>query len=301
MKAVTDWVFAVVLGIGFVGSASAQDPLGMVLLASGEVRLVRGEPVPARMGDLLFEGDLLVVESGSATFVFCPESRRYLVPEGASARLAAGSVAIIGAVAASSPAGRCSLPKVRLGEESLERVGGVRPRGKPPIEVYLGGVVSSPIPHFMWKPVPAAKTYRIVVRDGGGALLWEGVTAASDLAYGGSSLRAGSYSWSVHAERDEEVVAEQSTNFEVRPPAEEVPGLGLDGSALAEEEALLLTFHFENLGYPAEAALALRPLLAGRPDDLRLRRRLAWLYWKAGLLPAYQAEIHQLPTDGEEQ
>ncbi len=280
------------------GVLRAQDPLGMVLMVSGEARLIRGQPAPARLGDLIGAGDVLEVTSGTATFVFCPEARRYVVSAGSTVRFSADGAVFSGPDPASAPSGPCSLPRVSLGAESLERVGGLRPRGKPPMEVYLGGTVSSGSPRFAWKPVESAELYRLQITDESGRRLWETATAASSVVYGEHPLPEGWYTWTLRAERGNEILAEQNTGFEVRYAGRQASPAA-DGNGADPGAMLLEAFRLENQGYPAEAAGIIRDLLEERPDDARLRRRLAWLYWKAGLLPAFQAELQLLPQDTE--
>lgn len=276
----------------------AQDPLGMILMVSGDTQLVRGQPAAARLGDLIQEGDLLEVKSGNTSFVFCPERRRYALSAGSRVQFSAGGAAFSGPAPTVTPVGPCSLPKVRLGGESLERVGGLRPRGKPPIAVYLGGTISSRTPVFAWKSVEASDRYRVQVMDESGRRLWETATGEGAVAYAGPPLAPGWYTWTVQAERAGEVLAEQSTGFEVRPAGEQPPQPA-DPGAGDTGDRLLEAFRLENLGYPAEAAALLRDLLEQGPDDSRLRRRMAWLYWKAGLLPAFQEELQRLPQGSE--
>ncbi len=280
------------------GVLRAQDPLGMVLMVSGEARFIRGQPAPARLGDLIGEGDVLEVTSGKATFVLCPEARRYVVSAGSTVRFSADGAVFSGPDPVSAPAGPCSLPKVRLGTESLERVGGLRPRGKPPMEVYLGGTVSSGSPRFAWKPVEGAELYRLQITDESGRRLWETATAASSVVYNAQPLPEGWYNWTLWAERGNEILAEQNTGFEVRYAGRQASPAA-DGNGADPGAMLLEAFRLENLGYHAEAAGIIRDLLGEHPDDARLRRRLAWLYWKAGLLPAFQAELQLLPQDTE--
>lgn len=280
------------------GTLRPQDPLGMILMVSGDTQLVRERPAAARLGDLIHAGDILEVKSGSASFVFCPEARRYLVTAGSRVQFSAEGTAFSGPAPTTTPAGPCSLPKVRLGAESLERVGGLRPRGKPPIAVYLGGTVFSSTPVFAWKSVEASDRYRIQVMDESGRRLWETTAGEASLTYAGPPLAPGWYTWTVQAERAGEVLAEQSTGFEIRPADEPLPR-PMDSGSGDTGDQLLEAFRLENLGYPAEAAAILRGLLEQGPDDPRLRRRIAWLYWKAGLLPAFQEEIQRLPQSLE--
>jgi hypothetical protein len=280
------------------GILRAQDPLGMILMVSGDAQVVRGQPAAARLGDLIQEGDVLEVKSGSASFVFCPEARRYVVTAGSRVQFSAGGAVFSGPAPAAAPSGPCSLPKVRLGGESLERVGGLRPRGKPPVAVYLGGTVSSRTPAFAWKLVESADRYRVQVMDESGRRLWETATGEGSVAYAGPPLAPGWYSWTLQAERAGEVLAEQSTGFEIRP-RDEPPPRPADSGAGDSGDRLLEAFRLENLGYPAEAAAILRHLLERGAEDPRLRRRMAWLYWKAGLLPAFQEELQRLPQGSE--
>jgi hypothetical protein len=285
---------AIAVALALNACAWALEPAGMVLLASEDARLIRGEPRAARMGDLLEPGDILEAGSGNLVFVFCPNRLRYVISAGTTVRLSESEAVFEGPAPRSTPAGACSLPTVQLGAESLERVGGLRPRGKPPIEVFLGGVISSGRPLFTWRAAEHAESYRLAVSNEVGAVLWEDSSRTTELTYGGPPLEDGWYSWSIRAERSSEVVAQQSTRFEVRSS----PEFATASAVLTGADALLEAFRLENSGYPAEAAAMLRQVLEQQPEDLRLRRRLAWLYWKAGLLPAFDAELQLLEATG---
>lgn len=266
--------------------SGGPEPLGMVLSVKGEAHLVREAAAPVRLGDMLRAGDILEVVSGDLAFIFCPEGRRYQLSAGGRVSLSTQAAAFTGPAPQARAAGPCSLPKVRLGAESLERVGGLRPRGRPPIPVYVGGVISTGNPVFDWKPVPEATAYVVAVTREDGNRVWEGTVSGPPARFPGDSLTPGWYDWSVRAERNNEVLAEQNTGLEVRPaPA---------GSTGSLKEPLLEAFRLEDLGYHAEAAGLLRKLVEEDPADGRLRRRLAWLYWKAGLLPAFNHELEIL-------
>jgi hypothetical protein len=278
---------------GLVGiPALAQQPVGMVLKATGKVTIVRaGNATQAQLGEVLVPGDRLVIESGTVEFLFCPLSSHWAAGGGTSLLIGEEGIDLeSGPEPTRAPAGPCALPRVRLGSESLERVGALRPRGKPPIEVYLGGTVSAPRPDFSWESVGGAVVYRVRLSDEAGTVLWEEEVPELSATYSGEPLEDGWYSWSVSAEKDGEVLAEQNTGIEIRRSPEPLEQLPREPA-----ELLVHAIQLENEGYFSEAAAALRMLSAQRPDDERLRRRLAWLYWKAGLLIAFNSAIAELP------
>ncbi len=290
-------LYPIVLFLGGL-SALGQDPApaGMLLLVKGQVKLNRGgSNHTARLGEILFAGDRLSVPDGEAIFVYCPLGKRL--------RLVAGSEALLLADRVETPAGpavevvddrQCAIPKVALGSESLERIGGMRPRGKPPVTVYVGGRISTGRPHFEWSPVEGARRYRISVSDELGRVLWTTETAEAGVEFPAerAELPDGWFSWEVVALSDSEIVAQQTTPLEVRRS-----GAGPIRAAPAPDELLLRAVELENRGYFAEAASCVRRLGSKYPSDDRLRRRLAWLYWKAGLLPAFSDEMQALETE----
>ena len=276
-------------------SVPAQDsaPSGMILLVKGQVELARGGVNrPVRLGELLFSGDRLLVGDGEAVFVHCPLGKRM--------RLGPGTVALLSANQVKSRSGpeaevlddrECAIPKVALGAESLERIGGMRPRGKPPMTVYLGGRISTGRPVFRWRPVKGAQTYQISVSDELGRVIWSAETRGSSLDFpdGEVELADGWFSWKVTALNDSEIVAQQTTPLEIRHS-----DTAADGETAGQDELLLRAVELEDRGYFAEAASCLRRLGSAYPADERLPRRVAWLYWKAGLLPAFNEQMQAL-------
>src|SRR5215471_3627226 len=57
------------------GQERQEQPVGVIVEVDGGRLLRAGTELPltARGGDLLFKGDTLMTESGSITFLFCPE------------------------------------------------------------------------------------------------------------------------------------------------------------------------------------------------------------------------------------
>ena len=50
----------------------------------------------------------------------------------------------------------------------------------------------------------------------------------------------------------------------------------------------------ENAGYYSDAAVVYRQLRAANPDDMRFTKHLAWLYARAGLSAAFDAETKKI-------
>jgi hypothetical protein len=189
-------------------------------------------------------------------------------------------------------AAKCALPQVALGKESLERVGGMRARGNPPIPLYLGGPVTSAHPTFAWAPFPGTQEYRLSVTDVNGDLVWESRGQAASVAYPQARppLRDGEFTWDVSAMANGKIIAQQNATFQVKPNAElSAPPAANDPASL-----LLRATELENAGYFSEAAGYFRALRDTNAGDERLAQRLAVLYWNAGLIAAVNEEMDRL-------
>src|SRR5277367_5762228 len=65
---------ACALALGAAFADTKEEPVGLVLSAPGG-KVLRADtetPLAARPGDLLFSGDGLKTDTGSASFLFCP-------------------------------------------------------------------------------------------------------------------------------------------------------------------------------------------------------------------------------------
>ena len=159
-------------------------PVGMILQSEGEVFVQRGTArTPVKLADLLYPGDQVVTTTGQATFLFCPSAERASIKNGTRVELTAAAITPrAGTPPVKAPA-KCALPKVALGAENLERIGGMRPRGYPPITIFYGGLVANARPTFEWVPVAGAASYRIVLTDEGGDVLWDYRAPSSPAVY----------------------------------------------------------------------------------------------------------------------
>ncbi|HEV8129736.1 MAG TPA: hypothetical protein VGQ81_00670 [Acidobacteriota bacterium] len=279
-----------------VATPAAQNkvlPIGMVLQTKGDVQIQRGrEKKPARLGELLYAGDQVAAVSGEATLVFCPSTERVNLKSNSLVELTSQSIRVLKGIApARQKAAACALPHVALGAESMERVGALRARGYPPILLYVGGPITNSHPLFHWGPIKDAKLFRVFVRDEMGTVIWEQETNSQSIAYPESApaLAAKIYQWEVRAEGDGKIVAQQTANFEVKPDAKHSRMPSNDTAA-----RMLAATELENAGYYAEAADLFRLLRDANPNDTRLTRHLAWLYWKAGLVTAMNEELGKL-------
>ncbi len=285
-------LWMVLLVLASAGLARAQ-AVGMVLSASGDARLDRGgESRALALGDSLMVGDRVVVGAGGASYLYCPSEERISQAAASTLELGAEAARVVeGREPERKPARRCALPKVALGAESVERIGGLVARGLPPVPLYLGGAVASARPTFAWEAVAGDPVYEVAVRDEFGKVLWEVETEQSILPFpdGQPDLEAGRYLWEVVARIAGETVAQQSAKLQIKPQPE------LAGRTASEPgERLLLAVEFENAGYFAEAASLIRDLRREAPDDPRWTRRLLLLYWNAGLIPAVNQERQRL-------
>jgi hypothetical protein len=284
---------AVALAASAAGArAEAPARVGMILLAQGDVRIEHaGKAAPARLAAWLFAGDRLATGKGSAVLLFCPSSEQLTVGGDSRVELGAAAVKVVSGPAPRRSASQCRLPNVQLGEESMERVGGMRARGQP-IAVYLGGKVRSGHPRFAWHPVSAAKGYRVVLQNESGVTVWEESVTGTAVEYPRSkpSLPAGKYDWDLTAESDVgQALAQQSARFEVQPGARE--GVPQPKDAVGR---LLAASELEADGCYAEAAELYRALAAEHPEDARITRHLIWLYSNAGLMGAANEEMKKI-------
>ena len=273
-----------------VAFAQNQPPVGMILMADSAVQVQRGTArTPARLGDLLYAGDRVTTGTGQVTFLYCPSSERLTAKNGMTVELGPRVANTAGLTRA---AAKCALPQVALGSESLERVGGMRARGNPPIPIYLGGTIASNRPTFSWAPFPGTQQYRLSLTDADGKVLWEYRGAAPAATYPQTmpALGEGEFRWEVVAQADGKTLAEQSAPFTVKSNAE----LSAVPAANDAASVFLRATELENAGYLAEAAAYFRMLRDSNPGDERLSRRLVVLYWNAGLIAAVNDEMSKL-------
>jgi hypothetical protein len=266
---------------------------GMILALSGKATLQRGtSQTSPRLAELLQTGDRIRVESGNLTFLFCPSSERIVLSAGTTIELQPNAVRVVGGAQPAREATKCALPQVALGKESLERIGAVRGRGNPPISLFTGGPLTTVRPVFEWASLGGSPNYQVTVKNSDDDVVWQQQTSASKLVYPASmaALPPGSYSWEVHARADGKVVGEQTANFEVKPAPELPRANATDAAAMLMEATAL-----ENAGYFCEAAAYFRELQKMDPSDERIGRRLAWLYWNAGLVTATSEQLQKLP------
>ena len=265
---------------------------GMILGLSGKATLQRGNAQSnASLAELLQTGDRIRVETGNLTFLFCPTSERIVLSAGTSIELQADAVRIVGGSQPTREKTKCALPQVALGKENLERFGGVRGRGNPPISLLTGGPLTTIRPVFEWVPMAGSPTYQLTVKNGDDDVVWQEQTSGAKLAYPASmpALAPGMYSWEVRAQEGGKTVGEQRANFEVKPAAGLSVGNAKDAGAM-----LLEAISLENEGYFSEAATYFRELQKLDPTDDRIARRLAWLYWNAGLIAATNDQMQRL-------
>jgi tetratricopeptide (TPR) repeat protein len=117
--------------------APAEQPVGVVLLASG-TRLLRNgteTPLNARPGDLLFAGDALRTETGAITFLYCPGNVSHTLQPRGEVLLQAKQLKLkTGAFSSSQAVAACQLPTVvRVAAASRQHYGVtmVRSLGQP--------------------------------------------------------------------------------------------------------------------------------------------------------------------------
>ncbi len=271
-----------------------ESAVGMILGSTGEARLIHdSETSEPRLAQLLYAGDIITVDIGEVSFLFCPAVETVTVGAQTSVKISSNLEVIRGSRLEQKPARRCTLPRVALGSASLERIGALRARGYPPIVVFLGGRIRVDRPTFRWQAVENARTYELLLRASSGQEIWATETMETVLEYPTDqpALDPGGYSWILTARGEEGIVGEQRARFEVRPD----PSLVLSTSNDSKER-LLRAAELENGGFYSEAAEIYASLRQDSPDE-RLTRHLAWLYWESGLIAAAKAEKARLAQE----
>ena len=249
--------------------AQSGPPLGMVLEATGAVEIERdGSRNELRLADLLYAGDRVITGSGQVAFVFCPtESRIGLAGDATIELTEAGISSLDGPGPTSNPV-PCGLPQVSLGAESMERVGALRGRGYPAIELYLGGQISQIRPSFHWGALEEVDSYHVSLTTEDGTFVWETDTSDSAAVYPESMSALGDgqiYRWEVTARSGNDIVGQQAANLTIM------------GDASFEEarfdDDLVRAVALENAGFYSESAALYRQFRESEGD--RIGRRLA--------------------------
>ncbi len=265
--------------------------VGMVTQITGQVFIQRGQAKnEAKLAELLYPGDTLVTTgAGVASIMYCPTSEKLVLGKSVTLELGAKDIKVVKGAAPARSAARCMLPRVALGSESLERMGAFRARGLKPVVQYLGGPISGERPTFEWAAVEGAKSYRLRLKDADeDKLLWESRPSSPMVAYPASepALQPGkAYEWEILAEANGEQLAQSSVSFEVKKNGE---------AAAKQDDDLMQGLELESKGYFAEAGAYFRKIRKASPEDTRITRHLAWLYWSAGLLEAFKQEWNSL-------
>ena len=278
--------------------ASAQTgakPLGMVLDVQGTVTIQRGQNrEPALPAELLFAGDqITTAANGKVTFSFCPPNQRYSLNADSAISVAAAEIQQTkGAPASKAAAARCTLPQVALGKRDTKHIGAMGARGYPAIPVYVGGIISTGRPRFMWgTPVPTVQEYKLTLKASGGKELWTWTGQGSEvqLPETVAELQPGNYVWELVGNAGGNKAAEQTSPFEVKPNPDVTSAARSQGISPLEMATI-----YENAGYYSEAAAIYRTLRAQNGNDKRFSQTLLWLYFETGLFAASNIEYEKL-------
>jgi tetratricopeptide (TPR) repeat protein len=111
---------------------SREQPVGLVLSAGGS-KLRRADtetPIASRAGDLLFSGDTLKTEAGSASFVFCPTKTIETMAPSSEVHMEATKPKVKVGKLSEQPARTCILPQtLRIAIASQQHYGVTMTRG----------------------------------------------------------------------------------------------------------------------------------------------------------------------------
>ena len=125
-------VLILLLPLSLVASETKEEPVGLVLSATGS-KLLRADtetPLDARAGDLLFAGDGLKTETGPASFLFCPGKVLDTLAPSGEVRLDAKTPKVKTGKISEQPARACTLPQtLRVAAASQQHYGVSMTRG----------------------------------------------------------------------------------------------------------------------------------------------------------------------------
>ena len=123
---------AVLLAVAFLKADTKEEPVGLVLSATGS-QLLRADtetPLAARPGDLLFAGDGLKTGTGAASFLFCPSKAIDTLAPAGEVRLDAKAPKVKAGKISEQPARACTLPQtLRVAAASQQHYGVSMTRG----------------------------------------------------------------------------------------------------------------------------------------------------------------------------
>ncbi len=271
----------------FAAYAPAGQPVGMLTLLSGKVRIVRnGETRAAQAAEFLYPGDRVISPAASyADFLYCPQLRAARISAGAEVSFGAADAKVVrGSLTGEWAIPACRLPattalsipsRQHLGVTRLRSLFDDRPSIRPSLtkrydDLLQKGMVpywpantktSSQYPSFRWSPVAGATSYELRFTDAEENVLWA-VTVNEPQRKFPAVLRplewGRRYWWRMVARGPDGDLDEAGSYFELLPEAR------------AEELQ--------------ESAAELRRLAAKRPNDPRPRLALAFLYEEYGLL-----------------
>ncbi len=281
--------------------AAPDKKIAMVLVVKGTatVQIADSHPRPARVMDLLAEGDRVSVSDGEAVLIFIEDNHRERIKAKARVTVTAGGCTPPEAVERLKAIGK------RVAYRDVPRLSAVSPSGgvvlrdpgipfpAPAVTPLFGTTVLSDRPAFSWQPIPGARAYRVrlvCVRPDAreGETVWSADTKEARLPYPEKekSLSPGkTYTWYVSAPPggpDEEVLCKSRLTVATAAEVAELAKLG--PLAAGEEPADLLLAGLIYLGYGAcdEALAAFERLARLRPEEGRFQAALGYFYARAG-------------------
>ena len=288
-------MIALVISVSCVVAAPpAERPAAMVLDLRGQVELVKpdGQSQPAKLGDLVYPGEILrVPSSGSATLAIMGAGAQEQLKPGTEATIKPGGCTPPESVAQrieQKPAVAKALKSVkpapgdgRKAAVSMREVSD-RPQAITPVDQSL---LSSDRPDLAWPPMPEAKAYRVsMVIEGSQRTLWVAETEAPKYAYpsGKPALERGkAYRWEVTTQDRRPVVAGR---FLVASESElqQIEELHSLTSTPDRANLLLAALGYQRLGCYSEAIGIYEKLAKQDPHEPLYQEALAKLYRKAG-------------------
>ncbi len=118
------WLFFLAAPAVLLGQTSREQPVALLVRAEGAsiVRAASQLPLTAYPGDILFAGDVLLTESGTATFLYCPEKVSLSLASGGDVLFEANRWRVRqGSLTAKQPAAYCTLPPVEKAPSASRR------------------------------------------------------------------------------------------------------------------------------------------------------------------------------------
>jgi hypothetical protein len=261
-------------------------PAAMVLDLKGRVMLkpIDGGARPAKLGELLYDGERLVVTADGGASVA-------ILGVGAQERLAGGSEATVGPEGCTPPAAVAERRAQRRAvAQTMKRLRPVSGDGRKAATSVRSGdddlppTIAADRPGFAWPSTKGAKEYRVRLLSASGRVLWQAGVTVPKVSYpdGKESLKRGHlYRWEV-TDGDLRPVAISQFLVATEKELEDLEELRRLAAGDDRADLLAAALSYWRMRCYAEAIAAFDRLATLAPDMAVYREALAELNRQAG-------------------